>query len=103
MAEKNEFGLAKMQVISSHIIDSLIESGKAEEVAWDVAFHMLDWHDDLIELLRYFKNPDSLTAEQVNDLLMDFLIHVPNHLAAAKVLHTCMPVTDVFEVGAVEE
>ena len=102
MADKNEFGLARVQEISGHITESLIESGKAEEIAMDVAFHMLDWHDDLMKLLRYFKNPSEFTAEQVDDLLMGFLIHAPHHLAAAKKLHTGSTVTDVFGIGATD-
>jgi hypothetical protein len=102
MADKNEFGLARVQEISGHITDSLIESGKAEEIAMDVAFHMLDWHKDLLELLRYFKNPSEFTAEQVNYLLLGFLTHAPHHLVAASMLHTGSPVRDVFEIGAVE-
>ncbi len=102
MADKNEFGLARVQEISGHITESLIESGKAEKIAMDVAFHMLDWHKDLLELLQYFKNPSEFSAEQVDDLLMGFLTHAPSHIVAAKKLHTGMSVRDVFEIGAVE-
>jgi hypothetical protein len=37
------------------------------------------------------------------ELLIQFLVHAPNHLAAASKMLTDIPVTDVFGVGALEE
>jgi hypothetical protein len=39
----------------------------------------------------------------VNRLVLGFLAHVPNHLAAASKLLTGIPVTDIFGVGATSE
>ena len=69
----------------------------------DVAFHMTDWLVDLEEWTQFCENPESLSAEQVHDLLMGFLIHVPNHVAAASKLFTGFPVKDTFNVGATVE
>ena len=102
MSDKNESGLAPALEISHFITQALSASGKADEIVMDIAFHMTDWYEDLQELIRFYQNPSKYSAEQIDNLLMDFLIHAPNHLAAAKVLHTCAPVRDVFEVGAVE-
>lgn len=69
----------------------------------DVAFHMTDWLGDLEEWTMFCEKPESLSEEQIQDLLMGFLIHVPNHIAAASKLVTGFPVKDIFEVGATVE
>jgi len=74
-----------------------------DSVAKDVAFHMTDWLNDLDAYVRLCSDPHALTDKQVATLLMDFLVHVPNHLAAAAKLLTGGGVTDVFGVGATEE
>jgi hypothetical protein len=40
---------------------------------------------------------------EVGKLLTDFLVHVPNHVAAAGRLYTGIPVTDTFGVSATTE
>ncbi len=74
------------------------EMNLSADVAGNVAFHMTDWLSDLEAFHRFCQSPDSLTAEEVSDLLMDFLVHVPNHIAAAGKLYTGIPVTDIFQV-----
>jgi len=69
-------------------------------VARDVAFHMTDWLDDLARYSQFCANSDKMTNEQVNELLLAFLIHVPKNLAVASKLYTEIPVIDVFGVGA---
>ena len=71
-----------------------------DEAARDVAFHLTDWLDDLEDLHHFFSDPDSLDDKQAQELLFQFLIHVPNHLAAASKLLTGTAVTDIFGVGA---
>ena len=70
------------------------------EAASDVAFHMTDWLDDLQQLVKFYESPDALGDDQVVDLLMGILAHVPNHMNAAARLLTGDPVTDVFGIGA---
>jgi len=70
-------------------------------VSKDVAFHMTDWLSDLASYFEFCSNPSSKTDEQVSSMLLQFLCHVPNHLAAAAKLYADFPVSDVFEVGAV--
>jgi hypothetical protein len=72
-------------------------------VADEIAFHLTDWLDDLSELCAFMHNPRRVGNEEARKLLMGFLIHVPNHLAAASKLWLDIPVTDVFEVGALRE
>jgi len=70
--------------------------------AFDIAFHMTDWLGDLQRLCDFYQNPDKTSSSEIDDILRDFLIHVPNHVAAAGVLLNGTPVSDVFQVGAVE-
>jgi len=68
----------------------------------DVAFHMTDWLKDLQQLHDFCTEPEALAPVQIRELLYRFLVHVPNHVAAAGKLLTGVPVSDIFEVGAVE-
>lgn len=70
-------------------------------IARDVAFHMTDWLNDLGAFVEFCRAPGSLTAAQVNEMLIAFLVHVPNHVAAAAKLYADSPVSDIFDVGAV--
>ena len=71
--------------------------------ARDVAFHLTDWLDDLEWLQRFYADPDDCPRDEAAERLLQFLLHVPEHVAAAKKLATGFPVTDLFEVGALEE
>jgi hypothetical protein len=64
------------------------------------AFHMTDWLTDLDLLIKLYKNLGVSSADEAMDVLAGFLLHAPNHLAAASKLLTGVPVTDVFNVGA---
>jgi hypothetical protein len=79
------------------------EMSLSPEVANDVAFHMTDWLDNLVAYLQFCAEPNEKSEAEVGELLTDFLVHVPNHLAAASKLYTGLPVTDVFHVGATAE
>ncbi len=68
----------------------------------DIAFHMTDWLADLERYYEFCRNPEGLNSEEIEDLLMDFLVHVPNHVAAASALLLGIPVRDIFGVGAVD-
>ncbi|MBH24761.1 MAG: hypothetical protein CMH57_09980 [Myxococcales bacterium] len=68
----------------------------------DIAFHMTDWTDDLQQLVAFFRDPDGYDHDLIIELLTGFFYHVPNHVAAAgKLLHDS-PVSDIFQVGAVD-
>ncbi|MCX7601045.1 MAG: hypothetical protein N2Z75_03785 [Meiothermus sp.] len=71
--------------------------------ASDVALHMTDWLDDLEALVKFYQNPEALSPKEASQLLLGFLIHVPNHLGAAAKIYAGNPVRDVFKVGAVEQ
>ena len=87
--------------ISQSVKDALEADGYGTaEIRHEIAFHMTDWLSDLEDLYAYYRAPDSLAPGQVSQLLTNFLVHVPNHLAAASKLMTGVPVTDIFDVGA---
>src|SRR3990172_7343707 len=91
-------------VISKKIEKSIIEEGEfSDEEAHDIAFHMTDWLHDLERYYAFCQEPERFSSEQVDKLLIDFLVHVPNHLAAASKLFCDIPVTDIFHVGATSE
>ncbi len=87
----------------SIIENALIAEGHSAEISRNVAFHMTDWQSDFSKLNELLSNPESMSSERVNNLLIDFLIHVPNHVAAASKLLLGIPVSDVFGVGATTE
>jgi hypothetical protein len=79
------------------------EAELPESVANDFAHHMTDWLGDLEAYYAFCAAPHSLSNEAVSKLLIQFLVHVPNHIAAASKLYMGIPVTDIFEVGSTTE
>ena len=69
----------------------------------DIAFHLTDWIDDLEAWVRFCEKPHETPPTEVAEMLMHFLIHVPNHVAAAMKLHLGWGVSDVFGVGSVDQ
>ena len=95
--------------IDSQLVRRQIEASLAE-IGWDppearteIGLHMTDWIDELSALHSFYRDPSGFDAESVQELLVRFLVHVPNHLAAASKLMLDIPVTDVFGVGALDE
>ena len=69
----------------------------------DIAFHLTDWRSDLEQLIALYQAPDEFSTDEASAILVKFLIHAPNHLAAASKLMLDRPVTDIFKVGATTE
>ena len=72
----------------------------SQDAAREVAFHMTDWLSDLSAFYDFCVAPKRLPDKEVNIMLLAFLFHVPNHVAAAAKLFADMPVTNIFDVGA---
>lgn len=89
--------------ICKRIEQALLAREYEEEKARDIAFHMTDWFDDLEELNGFYEKPDALNDKKIEDLLIRFLAHVPDHLNAAEKLLTGFGVSDVFGVGVLED
>ena len=86
------------EMIAKYCID---EEELDSETAYDVAFHMTDWADDLESLIEFYEKPDEFSSEQLGKILYDFLYHVPQHVAAAAKLLLDTQITDVFDVGVI--
>jgi hypothetical protein len=74
-----------------------------QEVAREIAFHMTDWDHNVDDLVRLYGRPESFNDEEIRSIVLQFLAHVPNHVAAAKKLVGLGPIEDVFEVGVLRE
>jgi hypothetical protein len=82
------------------IADALSPDLGAERAS-DIAFHMVDWNGDAAFIVALLLWPERFTKDEVLQGIYAFLCHAPDHLAAAAKL-LGVPVTDVFEVGALD-
>lgn len=71
------------------------------QVAHDIAFHMTDWNRDAAFLVAVLLRPDAFTPTEIRDGLREFLVHAPNHIAAAAKLGG-YPIADIFHIGALD-
>ncbi len=85
------------------IRETLKSFDQPAEVAEAVAFHLTDWDEELVRFYAFMSDPARLTPREAYKVLMDFVVHVPNHLAAASKVWLDIPVADVFGVGATTE
>ncbi len=70
----------------------------SKEVADDIAFHMLDWNGDAAFLLALYLFPERFSVNEVRVGITNFLIHAPDHIAAAAKL-SGHPINDTFGLG----
>ncbi|MFA5010666.1 MAG: hypothetical protein WC644_01820 [Ignavibacteria bacterium] len=94
------------QIVFNKMENSLLNSkinGKkfSKKKARDIVFHMRDWIFEFMELVSYYKNPGNFSEDEISVILMNFLIHAPAHIAAAKKLYTGEALSDVFGIDAV--
>lgn len=82
----------------SRIEACALKRGLSKQEAFDSGFHMVDWLDDLEAFYSFCQNPDSMTDSELDKMLTSFLIHVPNHLAAAAKIYADQAVSDVFGI-----
>lgn len=94
--------MTEMARLRSRLEKALRARGYSAWVSSEAAFHMTDWLHDLYVLHDLYTGRTRWTSSRVNEVLMDFLVHVPNHVAAAAKVLAEMPVSDLFEVGAIE-
>ncbi len=67
------------------------------ETAYEIAFHLSDWNSDAAFITAMHLFPERFTEDEIADGVDAFLIHAPNHIAAAAQLAR-HPVRDIFEV-----
>jgi hypothetical protein len=93
------------QAVRAAIVNAIAESDEtgsySPQQIDDIAFHMTDWLGELEDFATFCANPSSYSTEEVIKILMAFLYHVPNHIAAAAKQYLDSPVRDIFGVGAV--
>ena len=89
--------------IRRRIAAAFADSGLEPKVVDDIAFHMTDWKENLDEVAELYNEAGQLSDERIRKIIIEFLAHVPNHVAAAKKLAGLGPVEDVFKVGVLEE
>ena len=80
----------------AHLEAAVARTFELTDDALDVAFHLSDWREDAAALLAISLAPEHFTAEEVEDCLVRFLIHVPNHVLAAANL-AGFPPADIFK------
>ncbi|MCM1565549.1 MAG: hypothetical protein NC238_06280 [Dehalobacter sp.] len=93
-----DFNILKERISSSLLNLECVEEGEAV----DLSFHMTDWLSDLEDLIKFYSTPEGYSDEEVERILLRFLAHVPEHLAAAKKILYGFGVSDTFGIGAVE-
>jgi len=103
MGTENKMKLSdQLDPIYQRVKASALKRGLSNQEARDSGFHMVDWLDDFEAFHSFCENPESVSDEELDKMLTNFLIHVPNHLAAAAKIYADSPVSDIFGVGAVE-
>jgi hypothetical protein len=94
----------KTELVRKRIAEALSSSlGMEMAQADEVAFHLTDWKHNLDELVEIYEKADGLGDEHIQEIVIKFLAHVPNHVAAAKKLAGLGPIEDVFNVGVLKE
>ena len=92
---------AQGQSAARAIEKALLAAEYPPEVARDIAFHLTDWLSDADFIVALSLFPERFTPEQIQHGVGNFLVHAPNHTAAAAKLFG-FPVTDVFGIGALD-
>lgn len=73
------------------------ETGLAPERCDEIAFHLVDWKDDLARLASVLEAPEAHSAEQRLQVIMAFLIHATPHCMAAHELLMDFPARNIFK------
>lgn len=62
----------------------------------EIAFHLTDWSAEAAFLVALHLFPERFTKEEIEEGVLAFLIHAPNHIVAAARL-SGHPVEDIFK------
>jgi hypothetical protein len=89
--------------LKGRIAQAFASSMGEPEVALEIAFHMTDWDHNVDDLVKLYEQPESFSDDEILSIIIQFLAHVPNHVAAAKKLAGIGPIEDVFKVGVLVE
>ena len=72
-----------------------------DEQAYDLGFHLTDWNYDAAFLMALLLYPEEFSLEEIAEGITGFLVHAPNHIAAATKLAD-YPIQDIFELGVLD-
>ena len=100
----HEAALARLGLGVEDVFVARIRQAFAElptQSAYDLAFHLSDWRADAAFLLALHLAPERFSIEEVREGVTQFLVHAPNHVAAAAKVGG-WPVKDVFGIGALK-
>ncbi len=86
--------------VVARIADAFAED-RPLEVGYDIGFHMADWNSDAAFVVALLLFPERFSPAEINEGILGFLTHAPNHIAAAAKL-LGHPVKDIFGVGALD-
>jgi hypothetical protein len=81
------------------VIAEALAKEREPSLARDIAFHLTDWHSDAAFIVAVLMFPERFTHKEIAEGVEGFIVHAPNHMAAAAKLGG-YPVTDVFDIGA---
>jgi hypothetical protein len=95
--------MRKVEKLRERIAQAFAASTGEQEIADEIAFHVTDWAENVDDLIRLYEQAETLSEEEIRKIILQFLSHVPNHVAAAKKLVGMGPIEDVFGVGVHEE
>lgn len=95
--------MGSRELVKQRIAAAFAANELESSVVEDIAFHMTDWKENLEELVGLYDNVERLSDEQIRKIVIGFLAHAANHVAAAKKLVGLGPIEDVFKVGVLEE
>jgi len=87
--------------VAVRAIEQALSDEYPAEVARDISFHLTDWESDAAFIVALTLFPERFTPEEIRCGVSNFLVHAPNHTAAAAKLFG-FPVTDVFGIGALD-
>ena len=91
----------KDNTVTRDVLAEALKEKYGEEIARDIAFHLADWNSDATFIVAMHLFPERFTPDQIRDGVERFLIHAPNHVAAAAKLGG-WPIEDIFEIGALD-
>lgn len=86
------------EAIVGSIAEAILPRFSFEE-AYDIGFHLADWNSNAAFLVALLLFPERFDAEEIAEGVEGFLIHAPNHVAAAAKLFG-YPIEDIFGVDA---
>ncbi len=86
---------------AQEVLAKALSAEHPASIAHDIAFHLTDWHSDAAFIVALLLFPERFTPEEMRSGVEEFIVHAPNHAAAAAKLGG-FPVTDVFNIGALD-